>query len=82
VRGKLTTAATSNGTFVCFSFINNLNSALVYTFKTIVPAGTFNFSIDVDTRGIAVADYYMALYPTLSGSYFLNPVYQLRSPGT
>jgi len=41
IRGKLTTAAATNGTYVCFSFINSANSALKYTFKTLVAVGTF-----------------------------------------
>lgn len=81
MRGKLTTAAGINGTYVSFTFLNTLSSTQKYYFSTLVPQGQVEWTLNVDTRSIPGGDYYLALYSGLSGPYSTTPVYKLRSAG-
>lgn len=64
-----------------FSFINTLSSTQKYPFTLLVSAGQTEWTLSIDTRAIAVGDYYLAFYSGLSGSYSTSTVYKLRSPG-
>ena len=80
-RGRLNTPATGTGTYVIFAFISSTSSNK-YTFRTTVPAGSSEFTLTVNTKGMQAGDYYLAFYPGLSGSYSMSTVYSVRNPGS
>ena len=72
----------NNSTFVTFCFVSKANILLKYVFSVTVPAGKFEFSINVDTRSVPAGEYYIGLYPGTKLCYNPKATYALKSLGT
>jgi hypothetical protein len=82
IRGRITSAAANNGTYVSFNLINIANPKLKFSYLITVAAGTSEWKINLDTRSVIVSDYNIAFYTGLTGSYNPANIYRVRSPGT
>lgn len=81
IRGKLSTVAGANGTIVCFSFRDRTTMAALIDVRTLVRAGSFEFSLDIDTRSVPVGEFNIAFHATLSGSFYPSEIHKVNFPG-